>query len=120
MFEYSQNAYRVIIDEGIIDNLYFSAPKEVYFSEALSYLSISGFYFPFTAEANINTKEGNIYIPFVICHEKAHQYGIMREQDANFVAYLACIQSQNSDFIYSGYLKAFTLLIQVIFEDKDA
>lgn len=120
IFAFSNQAYKNIINEGIVENIEFSKPKGVYLSEALNYLSIRGFYFPYTGEANINIKDGVLFLPFVICHEKAHQYGIMREQEANFVAFLACIKSGNSDFVYSGYLEAFTTVLnQVYTEDKD-
>lgn len=120
MSEFSKNAYKILINEKIVEDISFSTPKKVFLSEALNYLSIRGFYFPFTGEANINIKEGMIFFPFVICHEKAHQYGIMREQEANFVAFLACTKSGNKDFVYSGYLEAFiTVLNQVCTEDKD-
>ena len=120
MFEFSNVVYKKLASDAVVENIRFSTPKEAVFSEALNYLNISGFYFPFTGEANINIKEGNIFLPFVICHEKAHQFSIMREQEANFVAFLACSESENNDFIYSGYLKAFvTILAQVYIEDKD-
>lgn len=88
----------------------FSPPKPVRLSEVMNYLSISGFYFPYTGEANVNTKEGALYLPYTACHEKAHQHGIMREGEASYLAYLACINSGDTDFRYSALVKAYQTL----------
>lgn len=77
-------------------------PKPVLFSEVMSYLDISGIYCPFTFEANVNVHMDDAAIPFTMCHELSHLSGYMREDEANFIAFLACIQSDNADFRYSG------------------
>ena len=84
----------------------FSAPKAVAASEVLSYLGISGIYFPFTAEANINTTLPQPFLPFTMCHELAHQGGFAREDEANYIAYLTCRLHPDETFRYSGYLQA--------------
>ena len=43
-------------------------------------------------------------IPHTMCHELSHLKGFMREDEANFIGYLACIASENPAFQYSGYL----------------
>ena len=43
-------------------------------------------------------------IPHTVCHELSHLRGFMREDEANFIGYLACIGSDNEGFRYSGYL----------------
>ena len=43
-------------------------------------------------------------IPHTICHELSHLRGFMREDEANFIGYLACIGSEKEVFRYSGYL----------------
>lgn len=77
-------------------------PKPVFFSEVMSYLDISGIYCPFTFEANVNVHMNDVAIPFTMCHELSHLSGYMREDEANFIAFLACIQSDDADFRYSG------------------
>ena len=79
-------------------------PKPVMVSQILSYMQISGIYSPFTIEANYNAHMIPYNIPFTICHELAHTKGIMREEEANFVAYLTCIKSEDIEFRYSGVL----------------
>jgi Protein of unknown function (DUF3810) len=81
----------------------FAPPKPVYSSEVLTRLGISGVYFPFTAEPNFNADIPDFQMPFSIAHEMAHQRGVARESEANFVAYIICINSRDPFVRYSGY-----------------
>lgn len=84
----------------------YSVPKGVMLSRGMSYLNITGVYFPFTFEANVNIDVPSYTVPFTMCHELSHVRGFMHEQDANFLAYLACIYSEDDEFRYSGYSEA--------------
>lgn len=85
---------------------YYPRPKGMIFSEVMSYLWISGIYIPFTIEANYNTSVPESDLPFTVCHELSHLNGFMREDEANFISFLACKDSDNLYFQYSGYLFA--------------
>ena len=76
-------------------------PKPVLASEIMSYLDITGIYCPFTFEANVNVHVNASSIPFTMCHELAHLSGYMREDEANFIAFLAGVNSDDPDFQYS-------------------
>ena len=65
---------------------------------------LCGVYSPFTIEANYNNSMPACTIPFSTCHELAHLGGFMEEEEANFIAYLACMESKSFDFQYSGSL----------------
>ena len=65
---------------------------------------ISGIYMPFTGESSIDAALHPLEKPFTMAHELAHGYGWTEEATANFVAYLACIQSEDAYTRYSGYL----------------
>ena len=82
----------------------YPRPKPLAVSEILSIQQCSGVYSPFTIEANYNNDMVPYNIPHTICHEMSHLRGFMREDEANFIGYLACIQSEDADFRYSGYL----------------
>ena len=60
-------------------------------SRFLSYFQFTGFFFPFTGEANINVHSPAAFIPSTIAHELAHQRGVAAENEANFVAVLASL-----------------------------
>lgn len=83
------------------------ATKPFFFSEILSRITFTGFFFPFTAEANINTDSPACLIPSTIAHEIAHQRGVAEEDEANFVAVLACLEDGDPVFCYSACLLAY-------------
>lgn len=83
---------------------YYPKPKKIYFSDFMSQQYLSGIYFPFTLEANYNTSMYITNVPFTICHELAHVKGYIYEDEANFIAYMACIESDDPFLQYSGYL----------------
>lgn len=70
----------------------------------MQYLAIQGYYNPFTGEAQVNRFLPSYMLPFVVCHEMAHQSGIAAEDDANLMSYALCISSGDKDFSYSAYL----------------
>ena len=80
-----------------------STPKAVALSEAMTYTHISGVYTFMTGESNINTNYPDYLMPFTMAHEMAHQRGIAREDEANFVAFLVCIGSDDDYIRYSAY-----------------
>ncbi|WZL74291.1 DUF3810 domain-containing protein [Clostridiaceae bacterium 35-E11] len=90
-------------DYAVLDGRY-GQPKGVFFSKFMSYAGISGIYFPFTAEANVNTLVPDFMLPSTTCHEMAHQRGFAREDEANYIAYLTCNLHPDIDFQYSGTL----------------
>jgi hypothetical protein len=78
--------------------------KPVAASVAMSYAHTTGIYVPFSGEANINIDFPDYSIPFTAAHELAHQRGVSREDEANFIAFLVCTASDDVYIRYSGYL----------------
>jgi hypothetical protein len=66
-------------------------------------MGLGGIYSPFTAEPNYNADMPDFQLPFTMAHEMAHQRGVARESEANFVAYLVCVSSRDPFVRYSGY-----------------
>ena len=83
---------------------FYPRPKPVAVSFILSVQQLSGIYVPFTIEANYNREMTDYNIPHTICHELSHLRGFMREDEANFIGYLACLNAPFPDYNYSGYL----------------
>ncbi|MBE6585550.1 MAG: DUF3810 domain-containing protein [Ruminococcaceae bacterium] len=81
--------------------------KPVLVSEAMSYMHITGVYSFFTGEANLNVNFPDYTLPFTAAHEMAHQRGIAREDEANFMAFLICTSSDDPYIRYSGYLNMY-------------
>ena len=83
---------------------YYPQPKPLIWSYFFSVQQLCGQYSPFTVEATYNRSMPDYNIPHTVCHELSHLRGFMREDEANFIGYLACIGSDNEGFRYSGYL----------------
>ncbi len=95
--------------------------KGVTLSRFLSYTDFTGFFFPFTGEANVNTDFPPALFAATVAHELAHQRGVAKEQEANFVAVLACLRNDDPDFTYSAALLAYTYLGHALAEaDREA
>ena len=85
---------------------YYPRPKPVAGYWILSCQQLQGIYSPFTVEANYNSDMPEQDKPSTLCHELSHLKGFMREDEANFIAYLACRVSDHAAFRYSGALLA--------------
>ena len=72
-----------------------------------NYAGFTGYYNPFTGEAQVNTTIPKFSQPYTACHEIGHQIGYAKEDEANFVGYLAATASKDSAFLYSAYLDLF-------------
>ena len=85
---------------------YYPNPKPAFFSNFMSMAGITGLFSPFTMEANYNKEAPGYQIPFAACHELAHLKGFIREDEAGFIAFLACMRSASAEFRYSGAMNA--------------
>lgn len=95
----------------------FKSPvKEIILSPYMTYTHISGVYTFFTGEANLNTNFPDFVNAYTIAHEMAHQRGIARENEANFIAYLVCINSEDKYLQYSGYMNMYQYLAEALYK----
>lgn len=78
--------------------------KPLAVSPIMTYTHIAGVYAFYTGESNLNTNFPDYTIPYTVAHELAHQRGIAREDEANFVAYLVCMESDDAYIRYSASL----------------
>lgn len=65
-----------------------------------------GVFSPFTFEAHVDPVLPPLDMPFTAVHELAHVAGFAREDEANFVGWLACARSEDPLFRYSGHVAA--------------
>ncbi len=85
-----------------------------------SYAGYTGFFFPFTGEANVNTDMPPALFAATAAHEIAHQRGVAREEEANFVAVLAGQASGDPELEYSSSLMAFIYLSNALYRADQA
>ncbi len=114
-------AYGKVCDEHSFISRFSSKVKPVLLSEPWTYTHIAGVYTYFTGESNINVNFPDYTLPYTAAHEMAHQRGIAREDEANFVAFLVCAASDDDYIRYSGYLNLYEYVSNALYRaDKDA
>ena len=112
------NKNRVMFHEGIaayseavkkFPFLHYEVPslKPSFYSHIGHFFGFTGYYNPFSGEAQIKTTVPFVIKPFVTTHEMGHQLGYGKENEANFVSYLACKSSKNVEFRYSVYFEMY-------------
>lgn len=89
---------------------YYPRPKPLAASDFFSQQYMTGYYFPFSMEANYNDVMYLMNLPATMCHELAHLRGYIFEDEANFIGFLACVQSEDIVFQYAGYLSVLNYL----------
>jgi len=77
--------------------------KPSIFSYLGDYLGFTGYYNPFSGEAQVNTTVPVFIQPFTTCHEIGHQIGYAKENEANIAGYLSARTSGDPLFQYSVY-----------------
>jgi hypothetical protein len=87
----------------------YAAPKPILLSKLMSQTEITGIFFPFTMEANVNVDVPDYSIPATMLHELAHLRGFMREDEANYLAYLAGMKSDQVELQYSSTMLALVI-----------
>lgn len=79
------------------------------------YFGFTGYYNPFTGEAQLKTDVPVFTKPFIVCHEIGHQLGYAKENEANFSSYLAGRVSDNVEFRYSVYYDMYGYAMRDLF-----
>lgn len=115
MNDHLQDAYQALAKTYDFLPSFRSTIKPIILSEPLTYTHISGIYTYFTGESNINTNFPDYTLPYTAAHELAHQRGIAREDEANFIAFLVCAESDDPYVRYSGYMSIYEYVISALY-----
>ena len=84
-------------------------------SYIMSYLGITGIYTYFTGESNVNTCYPDCDTVFTAAHELSHQRGVLRENEANFMAYIICSRSEDIYLRYSAALNLYSYVASALY-----
>ncbi|HKH60945.1 MAG TPA: DUF3810 domain-containing protein [Flavitalea sp.] len=103
LFEGSISAYRRLADNNNLFEYSRQSVKPSLYSYLGNYMGFTGYYNPFSGEAQVNTTVPVFIQPFTTCHEIGHQLGYAKESEANFAGYLSASSSSNPTFRYSAY-----------------
>lgn len=80
-----------------------------------NYLGFTGYYNPFTGEAQVNTTVPVFVQPFTTCHEIGHQLGYAKENEANMAGFLTAKHSESAAFRYSAYFDLYLYAIRDLY-----
>ncbi|MER3470664.1 MAG: DUF3810 domain-containing protein [Chitinophagaceae bacterium] len=103
LFNRADSVYRQTVNSYSFLSYPPPSQKPSMFSSIGHYFGFTGYYNPFTGEAQLKTTVPVFLKPFIICHEMGHQLGYAKENEANFISYLSCKSSTDVDFKYSVY-----------------
>lgn len=109
------DAYKSFSEKNSYVSKMKSNLKPVMLSDSMSYTHMTGVYTYFTGESNINVVFPDYTIPFTAAHEMAHQRGIARENEANYVAFLVCIESEDPYIRYCGYINMLEYVLSALY-----
>jgi len=112
--ETAKKAMAALGDEFPMLKGYYVTPKPIINSFFMSQQYLMGIYFPFSLEANYNKEMYPSNLPETVCHELAHTKGFMLEDEANFIAFLACDRCGDPEYRYSGYLRALKYVLSQV------
>lgn len=107
IFSTANNAYKSLSKKHPFLAYETESIKRSIYGRAGIYLGFLGYYNPFTGESQLNLTQPRSLLPFVTCHEMAHQLGYASESEANFVGYLVAANSGDPHFQYSAYFDMF-------------
>ena len=114
------DAYDVFCENHDFIDHFDTRLKPVMLSELMNYTHITGVYSYFTGEANIDVAFPDYTIPYTAAHELAHQRGIAREDEANMVAFLVCMESEDAYIRYCAYLNMYEYVASALYRaDRD-
>ncbi len=89
----------------------YAPVKAVRSWRVMSSFGITGIYVPYTAESLVNPDNTPPALPFTMAHEMAHRLTVAPEDEANFIAFLACRANEDRRVAYSGYFMAYRYCI---------
>ncbi len=113
-------AYDKFCEKNKFLNNFQSRLKPVLMSEGMSYAHITGVYTFFTGESNLNVGFPDYTIPYTAAHELAHQRGIAREDEANMIAFLVCMESDDTYIRYCAYVNMYEYVANALYKaDKE-
>lgn len=94
-------------------------PKTMILSSIFAKSGVSGYFGPFFNEIQLNSNLLPMEYPFVLAHEKAHQFGITSEAEANFAAFMICTTSADHRLQYSGNMQLLLYFLGDVHQSRE-
>lgn len=115
LFNKSFDAYNEIDKQYPFLNYSHVSIKPSLYTYLGQFFGFTGYYNPFSGEAQVRTNVPVFIQPYIATHEIAHQLGYAKENEANFVAFLVCRSYNDPDFKYSLYYDLYNYSVSELF-----
>ena len=119
-YDFQDLSDRIRAEYDKLDDSYFSSfvpsAKEGLFSGFLTSEGITGITFMPTGDAVVNEQTPSCYKTVTTAHELAHAVGVMREGDANLMAYYVLLKSDDPYFRYCAYMYGLWHLTDLLYQ----
>ena len=89
---------------------YYPNMKAAYCSDVFEWMNIGGYTYPYTMEITYNRYVTKFFYPSLFAHESAHHQGYYRENEANFIEFLACTTAEDPLLRYAGYMNTYSYI----------
>lgn len=120
LFQRSRSQYAALYGEFSCLDMEESIPRPMFYSKIMSAIGFTGFFFPFTGESLVNVDAPACLVPATILHELAHQRHVAPEDEANFLAVVVGMHSNDPEFHYSSALMGYIHLSNALYSaDRD-
>ena len=96
---------------------FYPQPKKALCSDVLDWMGIGGYTYPYTLEVTWNKYVTRLYSYSLLTHEQAHHKGFYKENEANFISYLACAKSGEPLLVYAGSLDLYSYITFTLYEE---
>lgn len=103
IFATAINAVKKISADSVNFRAYSPKIKSSLLTLLTNYVGTSGYFNPWTSEAQLNYQMPYYSRPMIACHEMAHQTGYGAEDEASFAGYLTALTSKDRLLRYSAY-----------------
>jgi len=115
IYKTAVNAISKLSGDSVKFRTYHPGIKPSILTPLLNYIGTSGYFNPFTGEAQINYQMPVFNRAVVACHEMSHQMGYGPEDEADFIGFLAGINSPDKLLRYSAYHLAVDEFMHALF-----
>lgn len=90
--------------------------KEAICSDVLDWMGIGGYTYPFTMEMTTNKYVSQLYYPVLAAHETCHHMGYYKENEAEFLGMVVCMNSDDPLLRYAGADSAYSWMSQALMD----
>ena len=115
-----KNAFYLLEKDLSFLSAYPVGTKAVLLSTPMAYTGITGVYSFFTGESNICTAYPDYSTVYTAAHEISHAVGIAREDEANFIAFLALEKSDHPYLRYAAYVNLLQYTMNALYSTDKA